>query len=150
MAILINILTLGLLYFPSYDTIIDKVDTSKDMEYYLSYFTYKDDRFELHEWENPKQFYERRGGDCEGFAVLIYEVLTPKGYDCTIYGLYDDSRSHAIVMYEKGEDKGYFSNYIRYSVNTTIEEIEQDTGYTSHVQINWKIRHFEHHGEIYE
>ena len=139
MNILVHILTLGMLYVPSYDKILHNVHNSGDMEYYLSYFNYAHDKSIDDQWRTPQESIQARSIDCEDFAILVYEVLTNKGYDCSIYGLYWNNKNtgHCIISYQKGTDYGFFSNDVRYcGVDVHIKLNEADT----YFEYDWKVR----------
>jgi len=143
MNILIHILTLGMLYFPSYYDIVHLSYNSVQLEHYLWHFEYVPDSHISQEFKDPDTFYADRAGDCEDFAVFVYEILTPKGYNCKIYKLYNSeispSTAHCIVTYVKGTDRGYFSNWVRHKHVTDPSQICEDLGYQTYRQLDWRI-----------
>ena len=138
MKLLFMILTLGIFYTPTYEEILLKVSNSSDMKYMLSFFEYKKDKIIDDEWKSPQEFIKSEGGDCEDYAILVFEVLSKKGYDCNIYGLYrnNDQTGHCVATYRRGLDWGYFSNHKRYKYQM-IEDISE---YDYHHLHDWKTR----------
>ena len=121
----------GLLNINDINDIKSYVNNSSQMEFVLAQFSYKQDTSDADEWKTPQQFIHDKGGDCEDFATIVYEILKTKGYDTVIYSLYADSKAHAICYYSKGKDTGYFTNNNRirlnkFNISKLLKNLEYD------------------------
>jgi hypothetical protein len=116
MNVLLTILTLGLLYYPSHaslDTIKKCATDSQTLWVYLRPISYEydDEGF----WKSPQQVIKDQGGDCEDYATLVYEVLKGNGYDVQLYLLGNKGTvEHCVCYFKKGNDVGIFSNNALY------------------------------------
>ena len=153
MVIMLHIVTIGIFYRPNYDTMCQRVHNSDDLNYYIdTYIEYKDDyvyedmgvnctalEFIDCQWLPANLVWERGKDDCEGYAVLVYEVLSKIGYDCEIIDLYD----HVVCKFEKkdkinGDDVGFFSSGALYKGTYSIEDIADAYDVEEYGIFDWK------------
>ena len=125
---------------PTHNRIMARSTNSVRLERYLEPYEYASNRLTKDKYKTPKEFFKSDTRDCTDYAVVVYEVLTHHGYDCTIYGMFseDEYYGHCIVTYEKGEDIGYFSNNERIEGNIPIEDITFMYNYDFYVIIDWE------------
>ena len=102
--ILGHIITLGIFWQPSLEYLYKYANTPEKIEWYLSYFHYKIDQSDNDEWKSPERFIRDGGGDCEDFAIMVYELLKRNGYKPEIYTIWnpndDRDYGHALCVYE--------------------------------------------------
>ena len=138
--IISHIITLGIFWRPSLEYIHKHATTPKKIEHYLSYFSFQNDTVAEDRWKSPEQFIKDKGGDCEDYAILAYELLTRIGYQPVIYGMYnphDDEPGHAICVFEKG----LFSNHVLYDKpGDTLESYMKANSYIECVRYDWRTR----------
>lgn len=109
------LLLFGAVNIQNFDEVKNFVQNSKQMEQVTHQLKYISDGEErLNSCKPPEKTLSDGGGDCEDFAILVFETLKEKGYDVALFFCYNEKEGHAICWYRKGKDEGYFSNQYRY------------------------------------
>lgn len=117
-------LLFGILNLHNSDSINKYVKDSHGMADIFSYMEYVSDVEPEDEFAGLSRITKFYGGDCDDFAVAVYELLTPEGYIVKLYILesVEEPVTHCIATFEKGKDKGYVSNqYVHF-----VDEIDLD------------------------
>ncbi len=61
-------------------------------------------------WADPQETLKKRGGDCEDFAFLNFEVLKVLGYQPRFFALVREGEAHAICVFKKDGFYMWFDN----------------------------------------
>jgi len=139
MKILIIILTLGIFWRPSLSYMYKNATTLEKIEYYLSYFDSQKDTIIEDTWKSPQQFMHDKGGDCEDFAIMVYELALCIGYEPKIISMWnlDDDRDygHAVCVID---ETILFSNHTLEEL--TLEQYMKNHNYTEFCEYDWRVR----------
>jgi len=94
--------------------------TPKDLAKFLKknfHFENDSDLFgRIDYWQSPEEFYKRRAGDCEDFALFTNYVFKMQGIESVVVSLYDGSGyGHTVTLFKENgkwnlmnEDRVYF------------------------------------------
>ena len=124
----------------------EKLKSARLMECFLSTIEYADDACLIDEWKHPEILLQDKYGDCEDFALFVYDTLQTNGYKVNLHMVKNDEGLHAVCSYEKGKERGYFSNQYRVTTNGKLKTTLKDNGWGYVKPINRKKVQY---GKIY-
>lgn len=118
---------------------IAKLDTpSKVNKYMQGNFAYLRDSNYTEEFLPADVTFERRGGDCDDWAMFAYTVLKQHGYAVQILNVFTAEKGHSVCVWFEDDQLGVIGNRVRdfkFGFNS-IEEV------CEHVYSDWKVYSF--------
>ena len=123
----------------------EKLKSAYLLECFLSRIPYVSDVWTKDEWKHPDRTIQE-GGDCDDYAIFVYEVLSKQGYEVKLYDVEQEGYLHAICYYKKGREEGYFSNEYRVKIRGNLEEVLTEDGWINIEELN---REGINYGQIY-
>ncbi len=95
-----------LLPTPSFDDAMTHIDSPKSLVNFLrENFEFEEDKtlFNTKDyWQSPQEFWAKKAGDCEDYALFAQYALSQRGYDAYVVSYYGHKGlAHTVTIYEE-------------------------------------------------
>lgn len=93
---------------PVFQPVFPEFESPKDLARWLKKnIRFEEDRFLFGKedyWQSPEEFYNRRSGDCEDYALFAQHALKKKGIESYVVSLYGkNGYAHTVLVYQDSE-----------------------------------------------
>lgn len=122
--------------YSPFDGMIQNIDTVDSLADFMhENFSFESDEVlfgEIDYWQNPGEFWMRKRGDCEDYALFTHYVLEKKGIESYLVSIYGkNAYAHTVTIFREGSGFNVFNEdrlyrYQSNSIEDALSEVNPD------------------------